>query len=49
LERLLERSFHVPGTKLPVGLMLWQAALHDDALLDTSLQVEAALNAACGQ
>ncbi len=37
------------ATKLPVGLMLWQAALHDDALLDTSLQVEAALNAACGQ
>ena len=34
------------ATKLPVGLMLWQAALHDDALLDTSLQVEAALNSA---
>jgi hypothetical protein len=29
--------------------MLWQAALHDDALLDTSLQVEAALNAASWQ
>jgi hypothetical protein len=29
--------------------MLWQAALHDDALLDTSLQVEAALKAARGQ
>ena len=35
--------------QLPVGLMLWQAALHDDALLDTSLQVEAALNAASRQ
>jgi Asp-tRNA(Asn)/Glu-tRNA(Gln) amidotransferase A subunit family amidase len=35
--------------QLPVGLMLWQAALHDDAILDTSLQVEAALNAARGQ
>ena len=32
--------------QLPVGLMLWQAALHDDAVLDASLQVEAALNAA---
>jgi Asp-tRNA(Asn)/Glu-tRNA(Gln) amidotransferase A subunit family amidase len=38
-----------PATQLPVGLMLWQAALHDDAILDTSLQVEAALNAARGQ
>jgi Asp-tRNA(Asn)/Glu-tRNA(Gln) amidotransferase A subunit family amidase len=37
------------ATQLPVGLMLWQAALHDDALLDTSLQVEAALNAASRQ
>ena len=36
------------ATKLPVGLMLWQAASHDDALLDTSLQVEAALNSARG-
>lgn len=32
--------------QLPVGLMLWHAALHDDAVLDASLQVEAALNAA---
>jgi Asp-tRNA(Asn)/Glu-tRNA(Gln) amidotransferase A subunit family amidase len=32
--------------QLPVGLMLWQAAMHDDAVLDASLQVEAALNAA---
>lgn len=31
---------------LPVGLMLWHAALHDDAVLDASLQVEAALTAA---
>lgn len=31
---------------LPVGLMLWHAALHDDAVLDASLQVEAALKAA---
>ena len=37
------------ATQLPVGLMLWQAALHDDALLDTSLQVEVALKAARGQ
>ena len=35
--------------QLPVGLMLWQAALRDDAILDASLQVEAALNAARGQ
>jgi aspartyl-tRNA(Asn)/glutamyl-tRNA(Gln) amidotransferase subunit A len=28
---------------LPVGLMLWHAALHDDAVLDLALQVEAAL------
>ena len=31
---------------LPVGLMLWHAALHDDAVLDASLQVEATLKAA---
>ena len=29
--------------QLPVGLMLWHAGLHDDALLDLALQVEAAL------
>jgi aspartyl-tRNA(Asn)/glutamyl-tRNA(Gln) amidotransferase subunit A len=29
--------------QLPVGLMLWHAALHDDGLLDLALQVEAAL------
>ncbi|MHB1249811.1 MAG: amidase [Polaromonas sp.] len=33
---------HSPG-QLPVGLMLWHAALHDDALLDLALQVESAL------
>ena len=30
--------------ELPVGLMLWQAALHDDAVLGAALQIEAALN-----
>jgi aspartyl-tRNA(Asn)/glutamyl-tRNA(Gln) amidotransferase subunit A len=33
---------HTPG-QLPVGLMLWHAALHDDTVLDLALQVEAAL------
>ncbi len=33
---------HSPG-QLPVGLMLWHAVLHDDALLDLALQVESAL------
>lgn len=33
---------HTPG-KLPVGLMLWHAAMHDDTVLDLALQVEAAL------
>jgi aspartyl-tRNA(Asn)/glutamyl-tRNA(Gln) amidotransferase subunit A len=33
---------HTPG-QLPVGLMLWHAALHDDAVLDLALQAEAAL------
>ena len=33
---------HTPG-QLPAGLMLWHAALHDDAVLDLALQVEAAL------
>ncbi|MBG6074497.1 amidase [Polaromonas sp. CG_9.11] len=33
---------HTPG-QLPVGLMLWHAALHDDAVLDLALQVETAL------
>jgi Asp-tRNA(Asn)/Glu-tRNA(Gln) amidotransferase A subunit family amidase len=31
---------------LPVGLMLWQGALHDDRLLHLALQVETALSAA---
>lgn len=35
---------HMPG-QLPVGLMLWHAALHDDPVLDLALQVEAALAA----
>jgi aspartyl-tRNA(Asn)/glutamyl-tRNA(Gln) amidotransferase subunit A len=29
--------------QLPVGLMLWHAALHDDTVLELALQVEAAL------
>ena len=29
--------------ELPVGLMLWHSALHDDAMLDAALQVETAL------
>ncbi|MEO8012522.1 MAG: amidase [Polaromonas sp.] len=33
---------HTPG-QLPVGLMLWHAALHDDAVLDLALKIEAAL------
>lgn len=36
---------HTPD-QLPVGLMLWHAALHDDAVLDTALQLEAVLRAA---
>jgi aspartyl-tRNA(Asn)/glutamyl-tRNA(Gln) amidotransferase subunit A len=35
---------HRPG-QLPVGLMLWHAGLHDDAVLDLALQVETALAA----
>ena len=30
---------HAPD-ELPVGLMLWHAAMHDDAVLDAALQVE---------
>lgn len=30
--------------ELPVGLMLWHAALHDDTVLDAALQTEACLN-----
>ncbi|MBA2961318.1 MULTISPECIES: amidase [Ramlibacter] len=39
---------HAPGT-LPVGLMLWHGALHDDGLLDTALAAEAKLAAARGE
>ena len=35
---------HAPG-ELPVGLMLWHAALHDDAVLAIALQAERALQA----
>jgi Asp-tRNA(Asn)/Glu-tRNA(Gln) amidotransferase A subunit family amidase len=34
---------HGPG-ELPVGLMIWQGALHDDAVLNIALQVEHALS-----
>jgi aspartyl-tRNA(Asn)/glutamyl-tRNA(Gln) amidotransferase subunit A len=34
---------HTPD-ELPVGLMLWHSAMHDDAVLDAALQVEALLN-----
>ena len=34
---------HTPD-QLPVGLMVWHAALHDDAVLDTALQIEAVLH-----
>jgi aspartyl-tRNA(Asn)/glutamyl-tRNA(Gln) amidotransferase subunit A len=33
---------HTPD-QLPVGLMLWHGALHDDTVLDLALQVETAL------
>ena len=33
---------HRPG-QLPVGLMLWHSAMHDDAVLDLALQAEAIL------
>jgi amidase/aspartyl-tRNA(Asn)/glutamyl-tRNA(Gln) amidotransferase subunit A len=32
--------------EMPVGLMVWSSALHDDAVLDVSLAIEAALAAA---
>lgn len=35
---------HVPG-ELPVGLMVWHGALHDDTVLNVSLQIEQTLNA----
>jgi aspartyl-tRNA(Asn)/glutamyl-tRNA(Gln) amidotransferase subunit A len=34
---------HAPG-ELPVGLMLWQGALHDDAILGLALQAESVLS-----
>ena len=33
---------HAPG-ELPVGLMIWQGAMHDDAVLNIALQAQAAL------
>jgi Asp-tRNA(Asn)/Glu-tRNA(Gln) amidotransferase A subunit family amidase len=33
---------HAPG-EMPVGLMVWSSALQDDAVLDVSLAIEAAL------
>ena len=33
-------------TQLPVGLMLWHSALHDDGVMDAALQVEEALKQA---
>ena len=33
---------HAPG-ELPVGLMVWHAAMHDDAVLAISLQAERVL------
>ena len=33
---------HTPD-ELPVGLMVWHAALHDDAVLSAGLQIEKAL------
>ena len=33
---------HAPG-EMPVGLMVWGAALHDEAVLDVSLAIEAVL------
>ena len=35
----------VPG-ELPVGLMVWHGALHDDTILNISLQVEQLLSSA---
>ncbi|MEX8193206.1 amidase [Comamonas guangdongensis] len=34
---------HAPG-ELPMGLMVWQAALHDDEVLNISARIEAVLN-----
>jgi aspartyl-tRNA(Asn)/glutamyl-tRNA(Gln) amidotransferase subunit A len=39
---------HAAG-EMPVGLMVWSGALHDDTVLAVSLQIEAALAAAAGR
>ncbi|RYG05889.1 MAG: amidase, partial [Burkholderiales bacterium] len=33
-----------PANELPVGLMVWHGALHDDDVLDIALQIEAVLS-----
>jgi aspartyl-tRNA(Asn)/glutamyl-tRNA(Gln) amidotransferase subunit A len=38
---------HVPG-ELPVGLMIWQSAMHDDTMLNIGLQAEAVLAGTTG-
>jgi len=38
---------HVPG-ELPVGLMIWQSAMHDDTVLNIALQAQAALAGTTG-
>jgi len=38
---------HAPD-ELPVGLMLWHSAMHDDAILGIALQAQAALAASAG-
>ena len=38
---------HAPGA-MPVGLMVWSGAMQDDAVLDASLAIEAALASAHG-
>lgn len=38
---------HAPG-EMPVGLMVWSGAMQDDAVLDASLAIEAALASAHG-
>ncbi|MPN08326.1 hypothetical protein SDC9_155608 [bioreactor metagenome] len=32
------------ANELPMGLMIWHAALHDDAVLNISAGIEAVLN-----
>jgi len=38
---------HAPG-ELPAGLMIWQGAMHDDAVLNIALQAQAALAGTTG-